>query len=254
MSLTAFAIRTCLWRALYGRTYAEARVHDSEVQPIADMLSTDPLPFLIVSTDDDSAEVEGHRFSDAGRKLDVVIEIVVAAVHNVGGDGAPDYKLIIPATDDGFETTVNFIGRQVMRVLQADDGVWADLFRSFTPGDKRMVSRRGAETKPRYAARQIVLTCDTLCEPPFGEAPADEWARLIGAMQADDILAPYAPVLTAEITGEALPDWSRLQAQLGATRAGLAAVGLGPFVPGEAPATLQQATIVADSGTIVVTS
>ncbi|WP_449255185.1 hypothetical protein [Bosea sp. (in: a-proteobacteria)] len=253
MSLTAFAIRTCLWRALYGRTYAETRVHDSDVQPIAEMLSADPLPFLIVSTDDDIAEVEGHRFSEAGRKLDVVIEIVVAAVHNVGGEGDPDYKLIIPATDDGFETTVNFIGRQAMRVMQADDSVWADLFRSFTPGAKRMVSKRGAETKPRYAARQIVVTCDTLCEPAFGEEPADEWARLIAAMQDDTILAPYAPVLAAEIRGEVLPDWKRLQAALGATRAGVSALGLGSLLPGEAPATFQQAVIAGDVSIVVVT-
>jgi hypothetical protein len=253
MSLTAFAVRTCLWRALYGRTYAEARVHDSTVQPIADMLSSDPRPFLIVSTDDDEGQVEGHRFSEAGRKLDVVIEIVVAAVHNVGGSDEPDYQLVIPATDDGFETTVNFIGRQVMRVMQADDSVWADLFRAFTPGDKRMTSKRGAETKPRYAARQIVIACDTLCEPDFGEEASDEWARLIAAMQDDEILAPYAPLLAAEIRGEVLPDWRRLQAALGTTRAGLFAVGLGSQLPGEAPAPLSQATIEGDQITVVVT-
>jgi hypothetical protein len=253
MSLTAFAIRTCLWRALYDRTYAETRVHDSEVQPIADMLSVDPKPFLIVSTDDDAGQIEGHRFTEAGRKLDVVIEIVVASVHNVGGDGEPDYKLIIPATDDGFETTVNFIARQVMRVMQADDSIWADLFRSFTPGNKQMVSKRGAETKPRYAARQIVITCDTLCEPEFGVDAADEWARLIGVMQEDAILAPYAPVLAAEIRGEAMPQWKRLQAALGTSRAGHAALGLGGLVPGEPSGTFDQATIAGDHVTVVVT-
>lgn len=252
MSLVAFAVRTCLWRALLDKTYAEDRVHDSAVAALDALLSDDARPFIVVSTDDDSGEVSGHAFTDAPRKLDVVIEIVVASVENVGPPDAPDYQLVIPATDDGFETVVNFIGRQVMRVIQADDRPFAELFRALTPGDKRFTSKRGAETKPRYAARQIVITCDTLCEPAFGEAPSEIWGDLVAAMEADTILAPLAPKLAAEIMGEALPNWRKLQAAMGWTRSGQFAVGLGPQLPGEAPADLVAATIEADHITVEV--
>jgi hypothetical protein len=253
MSLVAFAVRTCLWRALLGKTYAEGRVHDSAVAALDALLSDDPRPFIVVSTDDDSGDVSGHAFSEAPRKLDIVVEIVVASVENVGPPDMPDYQLVIPATDDGFETVVNFIGRQVMRVIQADDGPFAELFRTFTPGDKRFTSKRGAETKPRYAARQIVLTCDTLCEPSFGVPPEGVWADLVAAMHADDILAPLAPKFATEITGETLPDWRKLQAAMGWTRAGQFAVGLGPQLPGEPPADFDTATIEADHVTVEVT-
>lgn len=249
MSLVAYAIRTCLWRALLGRTLAGDRVHDSAVTELSELLDSDPRPFIIVSTDDDEGEVSGNDYLTIGeRKLDVVIEIAVGSIENVGTAAEPNYAIRLASSDDGFETTVDFLGRQVLRVLQAGEGVFADLFRAFTPGRKRIMRRRGAGTNPRFAARQIVLTCDPLHEPAFGEAPEAEWADLVAAMRADPVLTIQADLLAAEIVGDALPEWEQLRARLGVTRAGLRAVGLGGYLPGEAPAVFEQAEIAMEHG------
>jgi hypothetical protein len=88
----------------------------------------------------------------------------------------------------------------------------------------------------RFAARQIVLNVTPLHEPEFGRAPSGAWAGLIAAMRADDILSAFADGLEEEITGTAIPDWARLKARLGLTGVGASAVGIGPYLPGEAPA------------------
>lgn len=249
MSLIAYAVRTCLWRALLDRTLAEGRVYDSSVSTLDDLLKGDPKPFIVVSDDGGSGRVEGHQYAAADRKLDIIVELVVGSAVQVG-DG---YELRVPATDDGFEMSLELIERQIMRVMQADDNVFAELFRALTPGGKRFVIIRGGDTTPRYAARQLTLTCETVNDPPFGEPPQEDWARLVEAFADDEILAPFAPILTSQIIGEPLPDWRKLQAAMGWTRRTQHAVGLGPQIPGEAPAPFVEAEIEAGPGTVTVT-
>jgi hypothetical protein len=231
MSLVAYALRTTLWRALLGKTYAHDRVYDSQVAPIDETVQEQPEPFIIVATDDETSDVSAHDYLGSSRDLDVVIEIALASELRRGGG------MNIPHTDEGLEMALNFMTRQVMRVLQADDDPWAELFRTFALSTKKMVARRGASVEKgvRFAARQIVLTIAPLHEPEFGRAPSGAWADLIAAMRADDILSVFADGLEEEIIGSAIPDWSRLKARLGLTGAGASAVGIGPYMPGEAP-------------------
>lgn len=243
MSLVAYAVRTCLWRALHGSTMAGERVYDSAVTAIEDLVNQDPRPFIVISTDDDESEHDGHQLADGTRKLDVVIEIAVGSVANVGTATAPDYALVLASSDDGFEAVVDFLGRQVTRVAQVSQNPFAEIFRALTPGSKKVTRKRGAGTTPRFAARQIVLTCGTVSEPPFGEAPDGEWARLVETMQADEYLQDQAGLLRSHIVGDEIPDWDRLRAALGATRGVLAAAGLGAVLPGEEPAPFAEATI-----------
>lgn len=249
MSLVAYAVRTCLWRALRGKTYAEDRVHDSSLSAIGTLVHSDPKPLLIVSTDDDSGAFEGARLSAAARKLDIVIEIVVGSAVEIGPG---EVRMQVPATDEGFEQSLDFLTRQIFRVIQVDDSPFAEIFRGLACGDKRFTSIRGGDTTPRYAARQIIITCDTVNEPAFGEPPQGVWADLVAAMAADEMLEPFAAVLEAEIIGEAVPEWRRLQAAMGWTRGVQRAVGLGPEIPGEAPAPFTEATIEAGPGAITV--
>lgn len=232
MSLVAYAIRTTLWRALLGKTYAQDRVYDSQVAPIDETVQDQPEPFIIIATDDETSDVSGHDYLGASRDLDVVIEIALAS--ELRRDGG----INIPHTDEGLEMALNYMSRQVMRVLQADEDPWAELFRTFALSTKKMAMRRGASVEKgvRFAARQIVLSVAPLHEPEFGRAPSGAWAELIAAMRTDDILSVFADGLEEEITGTAIPDWARLKARLGVTNAGASAVGLGPLEQGEAPA------------------
>lgn len=232
MSLVAYAVRTTLWRALLGKTYAQDRVYDSQVAPIDETVQDQPEPFIIVATDDETSDVSGHDYLGASRDLNVVVEIALASELRRGGG------MSIPHTDEGLEMALNFMTRQVTRVLQADDDPWAELFRTFALSTKKLAARRGASVEKgvRFAARQIVLNVAPLHEPEFGRAPSGAWADLIAAMRADDILSAFADGLEEEITGTAIPDWARLKARLGLTGVGASAVGIGLYVQGEAPA------------------
>lgn len=244
MSLVALALRTTLWRALRGQTMAGDRVYDSQVAPIADFLAVDaggPSPFISISTDDETADYDGtHNYVGADRSMDLVLEMALASAQ------ADPAGLEIPHTDEGLELSLNYLGRQVQRVLQVDSE-WGDLFRAFSHQTVRSTTRRGAASEgTRYAARQVILTYKPLFEPEFGMEPYGEWARLLAAMAGDEFLGRNAEGLRLSILGEAIPTWARMQSTLGATRSGLVTLGLGPFLPAIAPALLRKATIEGD--------
>lgn len=232
MSLVAYAIRQTLWRALLNNTLAEDRVFDSAVEPIDDFLAEKPQPFITISTDSESAEISGHDYINADRKMDVVIVVGLAtAIRDPAG-------IEIPHTDEGLEQALNYMGRQVMRVLQGDNGQpWADLYRRLSIVAEKYEVGRGADVKNgvRFAARQYVITVNPMSEPNFGEPASGVWADLLDAMRADSILSAFADGLEAEIIGTSIPNWGRIQSRQGLTLEGELAVGVGPLIPGEAP-------------------
>ena len=69
MSIIALAIRMAATRALEteGATLAGARVFDSAITPLDEMVSAEPKPMIVVSTEDDSAEVGGADWNSGGR-------------------------------------------------------------------------------------------------------------------------------------------------------------------------------------------
>lgn len=230
MSLVAYAVRTCLWRALFGTTSAGTRVHDSAITPLDDMVVADPQPFVVVSTEDDEAELDGWRLGHfERRRLDIVIEIVAGvAVRIEDQGGSPALAFAVAYTDDGLEASLNMIGRQVFAVAQLDNP-WAVLLREFAHRPMHLQSRRGADAeKTRFAARQYVIRTEVVDEPEFGAAPVGLWADFVAAMRADDILAGQADMIESVIRGEAIPSWRALQANLGLSQAGFEAIGLGP--------------------------
>ena len=98
MSLVAYAVRTTLWRALLGKTYAQERVYDSQVAPIDELVRDQPALFIIVATDDETSDVSGHDYIGASRDLDVVIEIALAIeLRRVGGSFGVSISEIDPA-------------------------------------------------------------------------------------------------------------------------------------------------------------
>lgn len=259
MGLLPFAIRLTLWRALYGATYAGPNVFDSAISAI-EMVGDDDVekrPVLTVTTDEETATLNGLNWLTCEREIDVVLEMAIwTALKDKRG-------FEIPHTDEGCEQALNYLGRQVMRIMQVDGASpWGDLFRTFAGSIVKVEEKRGASTEKgqRIAARQIVITVKpSIGEPPFGVPPAHEWARLIAAMEGDGILADLAAGLAAEITGDAIPDWARLQAATSHPRARMTALGIGPMPPDqpsdppEAPTTITQATTQGDHiGSVVV--
>lgn len=228
MSLAAYAIRTCLWRALYEHTSAGKLVFDSSINPLEELLKGTPAPVIVISTEDENSGAEGitgFSFTSADRELTLIIEIAIGtAMKDRAG-------YLIEQTDDGLEQNINYLVRQVQRVMQVDMGDWSDLFRSFVCNVKRFQSRRGTGGEGvKFAARQIQIVCEPLAEPDFGVTPYGEWLRLVNAMKADaEMFADEAPGFEAEIIGEVIPSWAQLQARLGFRRGAMAGVGVGPL-------------------------
>lgn len=248
MSLVAYAIRTCLGAALVGRTLAGDRVYDSAVQPIEEMIKPEPQPFIVVGTDDEEITPRGWALLDADREMNFVVEIAIGGMTRIDlpeaeGGGAA-LRLDIPHTDEGLETTLNMVGRQIQREILVG-GVWSDLLRDIAFGLKKVTVRRGANTEQgtRFAARQYVFTADTIAEPDFGAEPEGIWTRILDLMQADPRLAGDVPLLRRMIAGDALPDWHRAQVDLGLTNASYRALGLGPLFRPEGEPLARRLTI-----------
>lgn len=231
MSLVAFALRLITVKALRGATYAGARVYDSAMDPIDVAITEDRSPVVIVYTDEDEHHIDGKDIMGATRRLELVIETAVASRVEIDGEPA----VVIPHTDAGMEAVLGFMGRQVMRALLAGPAPWSELWRQAVTKIERMTVRRGASAEKgiRFAARQMVVTCDTLAEPYFGAhvEAGGFWARLLAAMEADTEMQELARVLRSEIEAPNLTAQVAAAAALGITLDVAGGLGLGGVIP-----------------------
>jgi len=193
MSLARLAMRIAAARALRGATLAEARVYDSAIAPIDQTIAEERQPILIVITDDHEMEVTGRDLFHGNVACDLVIEAAIAARVEVGGDGEPESVITIPHTDEGMELALDLMEHQVMAALIRERTPWSRVWMKLVPRLSRRLSRRGASVEKgvRFAARQIVLTCDLIEAPTDGAAVAEgtAWADLLGVMEGDRRLA-----------------------------------------------------------------
>lgn len=233
MSLIRFAVRQCAARAIAGATLAEGRVFMSVIDPISAKLTEERAPVITVNTDDHKQAGDGRDLTGGEAHLDLVFEAAIAArVQTVGTDGSgAEVAVTIIEADAGLDLTLDLIEHQIVRALLGPSP-WADLFRCFAPVIHERHSRRGADASgTRWAARQLVIRCDTLAEPVGAEdiAPGTVWGDFIASMDADASLAPIAPLIRATLAGDAR-DWVRGAAMMGLSPDQMADIGPGPLV------------------------
>ena len=166
MSLSRLAMRVAAARALKGATLAEARVFDSAVDPIDQTIAETRQPILIVTTDDHEVEVTGRDLGHGNISCDLVIEAAIASrveLNTPDGDGG-EVTIAIPHTDEGMELALDVMEHQVMAALTRERSDWSRVWMKLVPRVSRRLSRRGASVEKgvRFAARQIVLTCDLI--------------------------------------------------------------------------------------------
>ena len=207
MSIIALAIRMSATRALEteGATLAGARVFDSAITPLDEMVSAEPKPMIVVSTEDDSAEVGGADWNSGGRSIQLVIETAMSqSVELPDGEGQ---GVLVPNTDAGLELTLAVLSRQISACLFGrGGGAWGVVFRKFVTGTSEVVSRRGIQSKEgaRIAARQTVYSISAMAEPPFDQPVAANTplGAFLAAAAADPQTATLAALIREVIEGE----------------------------------------------------
>lgn len=221
MSLTRLAMRVAAARALKGRTLAGPRVFDSAVDPIDQTIAEQRQPLIVLTTDEHEVETTGRDLDSGNHQCDVVIEVAIAArVEVPASDGqGGQITIAIPHTDEGMELTLDLMEHQIVTALTRDDNAWSRVWMKLVPRIQRRLSRRGAsaENGVRFAARQLVLTCDLVDTPPIGTQieAGTAWGEALAAMEADQALAPIAAMIRAEIEGETISDWQQAAQMLG---------------------------------------
>ena len=234
MSLTRLVMRLTAARALRDRTLAGARVFDSAVDPIDQTIAETRQPLLVLTTDEHGLDVTGRDLNSGAHRCDLVIEIAIASRVEVpasDGDGG-QISIAIPHTDEGMELTLDIMEHQVTRALTRDDTAWSRTWMKLVPRITRRLSRRGAssENGVRFAARQLVLTCDLVDTPLAGGSIASNsaWGDVLVLMEADPILVNIASLLRAEMDGTPLADWRRAAETLGVPLEVVNQIGIGP--------------------------
>ena len=247
MSLSRLAMRIAAARAIKGATLAGDRVFDSAVDPINEKVAGQATPIVTVTTDDEETPIEGRDLWSGERDCQLVIEAAIATRVVVEGT----VSLTIPETDEGMELSLDLIEHQVIAALTRERTDWSRVWMKFVPRITRRLSRRGAsaENGVRFAARQLVLTCDLIDTPTDGAPIADgtAWADFLTVVAADEALQPIGAMLREVIEGQAVVDWQRMANLLGITREAATAIGIGPGVDGaDAAAPVVEVNVDAD--------
>jgi len=254
MSLARLAMRIAAARALCGATLAETRVYDSAIAPIDQTIAEERQPILIVTTDDHALDVTGRDLFHGSVSCDLVIEAAIAAWVEVAGEQS---VITIPHTDEGMELALDLMEHQVMAALTRERNDWSRAWMKLVPRVSRRLSRRGASVEKgvRFAARQIVLTCDLIEAPTDGAtiASGTAWADVLAVMEDDPDLEPIARMLRSEIEGAPLADWRRAANMLGIHLETANAIGLGPVLDlSEDPQILEEVEVTAEPDPMIV--
>ncbi len=231
--IVAYAIRTCLGQALLGKTLAGDRIHDSAVEPLEEMIKPEPQPFIVISTDDEEAEPQGWELLDAKRAINIVVEVAIGGMTKVdlpGSEGGgPALRLDIPHTDEGLETTLNMVGRQIYREILGRRVVRPLPRHRLRPEQGYRAPRRQRGAGHALRGPAVRLHRRHHRGAGFRHGAGGPVRRLIALMEADTYLAKDVPLLRRMIAGDPLPDWHRAQVELGLTSRSYRALGLGPL-------------------------
>lgn len=257
MSIIALAIRMSATRALEteGATLAGARVFDSAITPLDEMVSAEPKPMIVVSTEDDSGEVGSADWNNGGRTIQLVIEIAMSqSVELPNGEGQ---GVLVPNTDAGLEMTLAILSRQISACLFGrGGGVWGEVFRKFTSGTSEVTSRRGIQSKEgaRIAARQTVYSIRAIAEPSFDQPVAADTplGAFMAAAAADPETQPLADLIRSAVEGKPI-GWPETYSAA-AMAAGLSdeagrAIGISALGGGPDGTPLVEATFQPEGGT-----
>jgi hypothetical protein len=256
MSFARFALRTAAVHALLGRTLVGTNVRDSDISAIdiagdGSLRTDQDRPFVLVYTDDSTAEEADLRNLRQNGTLDFVAEFGIATAmtdtNERGESTVVGFNL--PATDAAFELVLDMLDRQIVTALTGSSP-WGDLWRRMSNAVSRIERRRAASTDngTRIAARQLRIRLEVRPDPVWGQplAPTSIWREFLTALQGAD--APLAAVASgflgpqgAEVTTEIV------RAAHGHTVREARDMGYAPFHPGGEAYVIREAVVEADA-------
>jgi hypothetical protein len=270
MSLLRPIIRCCAVGALRDKTWAQARVYDSDLTPLATAVYGGPAaPYIVVYTDSDDlnpVDGVGEVYSGNNRTLSIAVEIGVAtAVRSAKGDIIVKFA----ATDSGMEWACDVTAAQAISALVGDPtSQWGELFKRMITKIRRIPSRRGGMSQQgvRFAARRLVFQVQPMWDfvpgmPPSPKHPVYDFITLARAqpvISQVDVAGIVENLLATKAT--AAPDWRIAQAQLGMSQDSVIALNTGiplgaPYDdpsavdPDEFPPPLEEVTVVGSDET-----
>jgi hypothetical protein len=224
MSFLRPIIRTCAVGALRDKTWAESRVYDSDLTPLAEaVLGQAAKPYIVVYTDvdDRTPESGGELYNGRTRMLQLALEIGVAsAIHDP--NQSDNIVIKFSSADEGMEWACDIIESQAIAALFGDPySDWGDLIKRFAPTVHKMPSRRGGQSEKgiKFAARRTVFVLSTINDfapgvVPVPGSPVWDFLRLCRASQALGVV-DRAGIVEQLLSTEANADWRIAQAYLG---------------------------------------
>lgn len=241
MSFVRTIIRLSAVAAMRHKTWAHERVYDSDMTPLSDSLKIGekPKPYIVVFTDADNRDnVQETSIHLAQRSMTLSIEIAVASA--VQADDGKGLSIQLPHTDQAVEFAVDITETQALNALTDPENPWAEILRRLITRIVAVPSARGgrAERGSRWAARQVTIRCDTVCDAPAGVLPAvdsaiRDWIVLAKACPDKGISEPAEVIEKLLDSKDVYPGWEAMQAWLHVSRPTLRRIGLGPTAEDE---------------------
>lgn len=213
-----------------GRTYALNNVSDSSIVALAAAIENSPKPVVVVYTDDDDFEIRGRDFwtPAEGRSQLVILMSVASSIKDDDG-----HSVLIAATDQGLETALDIMERQLKHALLDPRSDWAEMWRMLALRCLRWRSNRGQSDAEgtRFAARQIIIDIEPTGEPQPGGPINPVWTKFLAmvAAHADPDVQGVGELIASYISGDALRTDEQIQQALGLTVGGAEAMGVRPF-------------------------
>lgn len=252
MSLAAQALQIATVAALEEGNVA-ALVFDSMVEPFK--LGQENTVVAVV------AVTQGHiNFKDRAllspnsHEVELCIDLAIARkVIRQITTGSDETEQVIEVefadTGAGHDFVLRTCAYECFRALITGTGTWAQLWQELWlrgSSERPSTWERGvaADKGVRLGVLRYCLNLEIGDDPTPGVALEEGslWERLLAAMDADAELNDIAKLWRELITSPALPDWRKVQAELGLTFAGIRRSGIGPFEGSEQPAGTGPAT------------
>lgn len=236
MSVSRFALRILTRILLKGQTVAEDRVEDSAITNLEAALKDAPKPILLVFTDDSEFKPQRREVWGGQGNTSLVLIMAIAGAYTIkvtdpDGNETEQTEFAFPATGPSIEMGLDMMERQIQMALMDPDNPWAILWKKIVGNVNKWKSQRGGSDKEgvRFAARQIVMECETVEDPVMGSDPEGVWKELVDALEASPSpdIRGLADPLRAMIRGKPLPEWKREMAELGINFDTAKKIGLG---------------------------